>query len=549
MKKTKLIVIFVVLATIIGTALCSEDYYKILGIRRDASHKEIKDAYRKLSLKWHPDKNPNNKEEAEKKFMDISKAYEVLSDDDKRRKYDQFGEEGVFGNNNNMGGHPGMNPFHIFEQFFGGGFGGGGSQNVHFSFNGGNGQQFFFQNDGGGFGGPRGRPRKVRPHSDLYDENSGVEAIDERMYKERVQPQSQSYGSDNNGDVWVIEFYSPSCPHCREFSKKYIKLAKLYKDMIHIGAVDCGAERHLCSSLGVSGVPHIELVAGGRRIKYEGERTVANLDKWVAKHIPANDVRALTSETLEKYTVETLSRPRVVLFTDRAAPGALFKALAIRFRGRVAFATVDSNRESELMKMFGVQKVPALFVVTSGNNFDQRQHYTGVTSFAVLSDFLEAFIQKQRPSFRKRSQNVQQKEEEKEQQKQQPPQPPLVEELTVESAEKLMGAAAAGRTTAVFLAKGDVLETMEKVALEKAAAKYRRDGIRVAWASKMKVAVAGLVKGLADKGNGDVLIVRPKHNKYAWCETDDLNEEKIDLCLERVVGGEIRWSKLEMINK
>ncbi|XP_011500764.1 PREDICTED: dnaJ homolog subfamily B member 6 [Ceratosolen solmsi marchali] len=69
------------------------DYYKILEVNRSASNPEIKKAYRKLALKWHPDKNPDNLEEANKRFKEISEAYEVLSDDRKRRVYDQYGKE------------------------------------------------------------------------------------------------------------------------------------------------------------------------------------------------------------------------------------------------------------------------------------------------------------------------------------------------------------------------------------------------------------------------------------------------------------------------
>ncbi|XP_020300755.1 dnaJ homolog subfamily B member 6-like isoform X2 [Pseudomyrmex gracilis] len=71
------------------------DYYKILEIQRNATNGDVKKAYRKLALKWHPDKNPENLEEANKRFKEISEAYEVLIDDKKRRVYDQFGKDGL----------------------------------------------------------------------------------------------------------------------------------------------------------------------------------------------------------------------------------------------------------------------------------------------------------------------------------------------------------------------------------------------------------------------------------------------------------------------
>ncbi|KAJ6798082.1 putative dnaJ-like protein subfamily B member 4 [Iris pallida] len=73
------------------------DYYKILQVERGANDEELKKSYRKLAMKWHPDKNPTNKKEAEAKFKQISEAYEVLSDPQKRAIYDQYGEEGLKG--------------------------------------------------------------------------------------------------------------------------------------------------------------------------------------------------------------------------------------------------------------------------------------------------------------------------------------------------------------------------------------------------------------------------------------------------------------------
>ncbi|MEX0940484.1 MAG: molecular chaperone DnaJ [Candidatus Babeliales bacterium] len=105
-----------------------QDYYKVLGVPRTANEQEIKAAYRKLALKYHPDRNPDNKQ-AEDKFKEAAEAYEVLSDPDKRKKYDQYGHAGVEG----MGGFStqDVNMEDIFEQFgdiFGGIFGGRGRQ-------------------------------------------------------------------------------------------------------------------------------------------------------------------------------------------------------------------------------------------------------------------------------------------------------------------------------------------------------------------------------------------------------------------------------------
>lgn len=102
--------------------MAKRDYYEILGVSRDASPEEIKKAYRKIAIKYHPDKNPDDPT-AEDKFKEAAEAYEVLSNQEKRQTYDRFGHEGMRGGGFGGGG---MNMDDIFSQFgdiFGGGFG------------------------------------------------------------------------------------------------------------------------------------------------------------------------------------------------------------------------------------------------------------------------------------------------------------------------------------------------------------------------------------------------------------------------------------------
>ena len=104
------------------------DYYEVLQVERNASGDEIKRSYRKLAMRYHPDRNPDNKD-AEAKFREAAEAYEILSDNDKRRKYDQFGHAGLNGQAGHDFSH--MNAqdiFGMFEDIFGGAFGGGRSR-------------------------------------------------------------------------------------------------------------------------------------------------------------------------------------------------------------------------------------------------------------------------------------------------------------------------------------------------------------------------------------------------------------------------------------
>ena len=183
-----------------------EDYYDILGISKGASAAEIKKAYRKMALKYHPDKNPDNKE-AEEKFKKAAEAYEVLSDADKKSRYDQFGHQAFEGSGGFGGG--GMNMDDIFSQFgdiFGGGFGGG----------------------FGGFGGGgrrvvKGSNLRIRVKLSLEDIANGVEK--KIKVKRKVQADGVTYKTCNtcNGQGQVTRVTNTilgrmqtasACPTC-----------------------------------------------------------------------------------------------------------------------------------------------------------------------------------------------------------------------------------------------------------------------------------------------------------------------------------------------
>ena len=103
--------------------MAKRDYYEVLGVDKSASADDIKKAYRKMAIKYHPDKNPGDKE-AEEKFKEAAEAYSVLSDADKKARYDQFGHSGVEGAGPDFsGGFGNLND--ILNDLFGGAFGGG----------------------------------------------------------------------------------------------------------------------------------------------------------------------------------------------------------------------------------------------------------------------------------------------------------------------------------------------------------------------------------------------------------------------------------------
>ncbi len=139
--------------------MADKDFYQVLGVSRNASDSEIKKAYRKLAVQYHPDKNPGNKE-AEERFKEISAAFDILKDPDKRAKYDQFGHDAFRGGPSSGG----VDPFDLFRDVFGGG---GGFGSIF--------EDFFGGSSSGSNEGIRGNDLRVSVSISLEQAANGVE--------------------------------------------------------------------------------------------------------------------------------------------------------------------------------------------------------------------------------------------------------------------------------------------------------------------------------------------------------------------------------------
>ncbi|KAL3668943.1 hypothetical protein V7S43_006231 [Phytophthora oleae] len=268
----------------------SKDYYKVLGVTKQFSDRELKKAYRQLALKYHPDKaeNAEDKEEAKEKFVEVSEAYEVLSDADKRKEYDdarQFG--GGAGGNGFPGGFGGqggrrrtsdenMASFtKMFENIFGhgfggagggaGGFGGGFPEGAGFGGGmGGRGMPNEFQFDGmdgfghGGRPGARGQPQPRQPTT-LYGTDSPVKALSKKKFP----------GKHANNE-WLVQFYEMDVPSA-EFRGKFENVARDLNRKVRVGAVNCDKYAKLCRANGIKKFPTFAYIWEGQLHKYEGE--------------------------------------------------------------------------------------------------------------------------------------------------------------------------------------------------------------------------------------------------------------------------------------
>lgn len=248
---------------LITLVLC-EDYYKILGVSRNCEESDIKKSYRKLALKWHPDKNPQKKEEAQAKFMKISEAYEVLSDPEKRRQYDLSTNMDAprTGPRNNQGSEtfhhhfqqqqqhqqqPFVDPFDMFRKVFGENFD---IFNSNFPDQEDLMKNFGFGQDQFRFGNmrdPFGKKNKGREksQSSLYSDGEGVNIL-------RKFPDTSK--------LWLIQFYSSDDDKSQAIKDRFLKLSKqLVGNGVKVGVINCLNEAALCKSKGVKQFPSFGL--------------------------------------------------------------------------------------------------------------------------------------------------------------------------------------------------------------------------------------------------------------------------------------------------
>ena len=211
--------------------MAKRDYYEVLGVDKNASADDIKKAYRKMAIKYHPDKNPGDKE-AEEKFKEAAEAYSVLSDADKKARYDQFGHSGVEGAGPDFsGGFGNLND--ILNDLFGGAFGGG--------FGG-------FGGFGGGFGGGqrqqkvyRGRDIRVRVKLTLEEISKGVE---KEISIEKNVPCGEcgGKGAKNSSDI-------KTCPACKGTGQvQRIVNSFLGQTVTYSTCQQCGGEGKIISN-------------------------------------------------------------------------------------------------------------------------------------------------------------------------------------------------------------------------------------------------------------------------------------------------------------
>uniref|UniRef100_A0A3Q3VXR0 DnaJ homolog subfamily C member 10 n=1 Tax=Mola mola TaxID=94237 RepID=A0A3Q3VXR0_MOLML len=215
-RPIQLMLALVFLVTLLAAVLAeSQDYYNLLGVSREATTRDIRQAFKKLALTMHPDKNPGDTS-AHEKFLKVNRAYEVLKDEDLRKKYDKYGEKGL---DEQQGGR--YESWNYYRYDFG-----------------------------------------------IYDDDLEIITLDSGDFEAAV----------NSGEVWFINFYFPRCSHCHQLAPTWRDFAKEMDGVIRIGAVNCGDNNQLCRRKGINSYPSLFIYRAGQKPeKFNGERSKENL--------------------------------------------------------------------------------------------------------------------------------------------------------------------------------------------------------------------------------------------------------------------------------
>ncbi|KAK3600257.1 hypothetical protein CHS0354_039724 [Potamilus streckersoni] len=289
----------------------TESLYDILGVKRTASQREIKQAYKKLAKDWHPDKNddPN----AADKFTKINEAYETLGHPDKRREYDDFGYTSATGRQPSQqhgGFHDNYNPFGgAFEQFFAGG----------------NGFQFHF---GGDFGG-----------IDKY-------SISLRQYETVILPNSHR-------KPCVIYAYTDFCFNCMRIENYVEKYLQELKSVgLCAATFHAGREAGLVSHLRITNVPVIMAVSAGRITYFKGSVNTQSLRDFTRTLFSPTTFSKVKDGTYQGFLNGFIdNRVRAIFFGQKQDPGTRFLAPAFYYQDNIAFAYVYTmDPETRILK-------------------------------------------------------------------------------------------------------------------------------------------------------------------------------------------------------
>jgi DnaJ family protein C protein 16 len=517
---------------LLSVSECGEDYYKLLGVKRNASKHDIKKAFKKLSLKYHPDKNKDNPEKAKEKFIKIANAYEVLSDDEKRKIYDQYGEEGVKANEQGGGGgahfnFEGMGLDDIFKQFFGGGGGGG----ARFTFNMGGGGGGKRGRSSGGFGGfedifsgfgfggqqfqggqqQQGRGRKGGMQNKDYFKKTKVLTLKMKNLTLLL----------SRKNIWFVYFFRQGDQNFEQYVKAMIEFADKTQGLFNGGAVNCIEDEEICDEYEVQKTPSIVFFGENENdySKYGGKIDFNSLFNYATKRM-SYYVNEVSKDKLNDFFSKRPEKYHVLLFTSKSSTPSMYKALSKFFINKLIFGEIK-NTELELLKLFNVKNFPVLMVVVDEEK-NKYDYYKGKITYEDVKKYLNKYASKKREVDTTK-----------------------VKEMTYNlyNTLGLCSNTDSKSICLIYLTHGKKPARKELNILETISEKYENDHIKVFYLDLKKNKYFFETFNDVDSSNCQAIIVKGKRKKYISLSKNEFNEN-INNVIDNIISGGGNFKRL-----
>eukprot|EP00808_Paulinella_micropora_P031464 g62316.t1 len=350
-----------------------KDYYEVLGVKRTATDRQIKKAFHKMSLKYHPDKNKDPR--AEKQFSRISQAYNVLSNPEQRALYDEQGDS-AFENEDgtpSAGGpkqQPQANPFgggNPFSGFGGNPFGGGGGGGFPgFSFNfgsGGSGNPFGgggagrgFPGAGGGFPGQRpmgGKTARAQPTPSPSPEPKEVDRV--VQLKKASWPFGKQESSKTRRQCWLV-FFTTGDSASADLKTEMTKAANKLKGVVHFGEykVIAKADVLFAKNFGATTLPATKWFGYGKEhdapIDYTGKPKSAEIVAFAKNKLPSFVMLELeTVEAVEEWQTTLAGTPWLLSVSERTEPLPVMHTLSRLYKGALAVGHLRYDKANKAL--------------------------------------------------------------------------------------------------------------------------------------------------------------------------------------------------------
>lgn len=490
--------------------ILSADYYKILGVSRNADQPTIKKAFKKLSLKYHPDKNKNNPEKAKEKFAEIVNAYEVLKDSKQRQIYDQQGEEGLKNQGQGGGQHSGFEGSNF-------GFGGGGFNFDDIFSN------FFNQNFEAG--GSHHRQNHNKKHQNNHnhhhnqqrrkDDGKDIEFFSKDSFVFELTLGSVRYFF-NRKEIWIVLFYKSNQLESKDLKDLWNEFATKYNGILRVAAVNCLHEAELCEEeFSIKETPIIKGFTDNLDkpgVKFENkEISLQNLANF-GDSITPNSVHNVRNDNYEKFYKSDEEMDKVLLFSSKKNTPLLFKSLALSFKGKIKLGFIYND--DKMIKIFKIENLPTLILLT-----EPAEHRGIVYKGENKKEKIMAFIREHMSQGKKRKK---------------------ISQVLKFSKDNLKSGACGKEDSNLCFILITVRMTDEKIKmLQSLAELHRDDPINFFYATSNNINYEELLPELNIIPGA--VIIKGKKNKYAFFQDGIINLENIKNFVDITVSGSSRF--------